>query len=279
MELQMSMIFPGMDPYLENPPLWSGVHAALIVYIRNQLQPRVRPRYVAAIEERVYLDIADRLFGPDVRVQRSRPGAPGPAVILAECDAPVRVRAPIEDVHETYLTILDREANERVVTVIEVLSPTNKYAGPGREAYLRKQREVLQSSSHLVEIDLLRAGPHVLAVPEGTARSRLEYDYLVCVNRAGEQRIDYELYPWRLRSRSPRIRIPLAGDDPDVPLDIQAVLAQAYEDGAYVDRLRYDEPCVPALPAADQTWANDLIAAARQPGNGAATANGAGSQP
>jgi hypothetical protein len=66
------------------------------------------------------------------------------------------------------------------------------------------------------------------------------------------------------------VRIPLAGDDPDVPLDLQAVLALAYEDGAYADRLRYDLPCAPALSDADQAWANQLIAAARQAGNGAA---------
>ncbi len=275
----MTTIFPGMDPYLEHHALWSGVHTALIVYIRDQLQPRLRPRYVAAIEERVYLDVRDRLFGPDVRIQRTRPDVPGPAVALAECDAPLRVRVPIEDVHEAYLTILDRQADERVVTVIEVLSPTNKYAGPGRVSYLAKQQEILQSSSHLVEIDLLRAGPHALAVPEGIVRSRAEYDYLVCVNRAREPRIDFEFYPRRLRERLPRMVIPLAGHDPDVPLDLQAVLAQAYEAGAYADRLRYDRPCVPALTEADQAWADQLIAGARQAGNGIAPTDGPGAQP
>jgi len=34
----MSMIFPGMDPYLENPQLWPGVHTRLIVYLADQLQ-------------------------------------------------------------------------------------------------------------------------------------------------------------------------------------------------------------------------------------------------
>jgi hypothetical protein len=272
----MSMIFPGMDPYLELPARWSGVHTALIVYIRDQLQPRLRPRYVAAIEERVYLDIPERLFGPDVRVQRARPDAPGPAVALAECDAPVRVRVALEDVHEAYLTILDRQADERVVTVIEVLSPTNKYAGPGRVSYLTKQQEIVQSSSHLVEIDLLRAGPHALAVPEHIARTRAEYDYLVCVNRAQDPRTEFELYPTRLRERLPRLRVPLSGDDPEVPLDLQAVVAQVYEAGAYADRVRYDRPCVPALGEADQAWAYERIAAARRAGNGAAPPVGPG---
>src|SRR4051812_30728357 len=110
----MSMIFPGMDPYLENPQLWPGVHAALIVYTHDHLQPQLRPRYLAVIEERVYLEGPDREIIPDVRVQRHRPGAPGPAVALAECDDPVLVRVPTLEVHETYVAILDRQSAQRV---------------------------------------------------------------------------------------------------------------------------------------------------------------------
>src|SRR5271165_1801478 len=66
----MSMIFPGMDPYLEDPQLWPGVHQSLIVYIRDHLRPLLRPRYVAAIEERVYLEGPDRDVIPDVSVRR-----------------------------------------------------------------------------------------------------------------------------------------------------------------------------------------------------------------
>lgn len=50
----MGMIFPGMDPYLERPQLWTGVHSRLIVYLADQLEPLLRPRYVSAVEERVY---------------------------------------------------------------------------------------------------------------------------------------------------------------------------------------------------------------------------------
>jgi hypothetical protein len=232
----MAMIFPGMDPYLEHPQLWPGFHASLIVYIRNRLQPLLRPRYLAAIEERIYLE------GPD--------------------------RELTLEVHETYVTILDRQSGRGVVTVIEVLSPTNKYAGPGRLSYQAKQQEVLCSTASLVEIDLLRTGPHVLAVPERHARTQADYAYLVCVNRARGRRDEFELYPCPLRQRLPRVRIPLAGTDLDVVLDVQAVVAQAYEDGCYADRLHYDQACVPALGADDQTWANQLLAQARGGTNG-----------
>lgn len=225
----MAMIFPGMDPYLEAPHLWPGIHASLIVYIRDQLQPLIRPRYLAAIEERVFFDES------------------------------VRVRVTAQEIHESYVEILDRESGLNVVAVIEVVSPTNKYAGPGRNSYLAKQREVLSGTAHLIEIDLLRAGPHVLAVPERVARTRAEYDYLVSVNRAIDKREDYDLYPRQLRERLPRVAIPLAGTDPDVPLNLQTLIAQVYEAGCYADRIPYDQPCVPALSAEDQTWANELI--------------------
>ncbi len=263
------MIFPGMDPYLESPQLWPGVHSRLIVYIADLLQPLLRPRYLASVEERVYLERPDRDIVPDVRIHQHRPDAPGPAVALAGSDAPVVVHAPPRDVHETYVAILDRQSGERVVTVIEIVSPANKYAGPGRASYLAKQEEVLRGPTHLVEIDLLRTGPHVVAVPEYAARQAAEYDYLVCVNRARDPRDAYELYPRRLSERLPRLRVPLAGDDPDVVLDLQAAVAQAYEAGAYADRIHYDRPCVPSLRADDQAWADRLIAEARQAGNAA----------
>ena len=126
----MSTIFPGMDPYLEASHLWPGLHAAFIVYIRDQLQPLLRPRYLASIEERVYLESPGRDTVPDVRV-RHRPDGGRAAVAVLEGDAPVVVRAPPRDVHETYVAVLDRLSGERVVTVIEVVSPTNKSAGPG----------------------------------------------------------------------------------------------------------------------------------------------------
>ena len=177
------------------------------------------------------------------------------------------IRTPPRDVHETYVAVLDRQSGQRVVTVIEALSPANKYAGPGRASYLAKQEELLRGPVHLVEIDLLRAGPHVLAVPEHAARLAAEYDYLVCVNRGAEPRDTFELYPRRLRERLPRLRIPLAGNDPDVVLDLQAVFEKAYEAGSYADRIHYDQPCVPSLRADDQAWADQRIAEARHSSN------------
>ena len=65
--------FPGMDPYLERPNLWSNVHQSLITAIRDFLTPRLRPRYFVAVKERSYLDDATPagfMSVPDVGMRR-----------------------------------------------------------------------------------------------------------------------------------------------------------------------------------------------------------------
>jgi hypothetical protein len=259
------MIFPGMDPYLEVPELWPGFHNSLIVYIRDFLRPLLHPRYIAAIEERVFVEgPRQREFIPDVLLKQGRPPREQGGTAVLDADEELEVQIPGLEMHESYLEILDRHSGQRVVAVLEVLSAANKYTGPGRDSYLAKQREVLASQAHFIEIDLLRRGPHVLAVPEWLARQHASYDYLICVNRAEGLRDRFRLYPRQLRLRLPRIRVPLAEGDPDVVLDVQAVVAQTYEASSYRERLRYDQPCVPALAAEDQAWADELIRAAQQ---------------
>jgi hypothetical protein len=261
----MSMIFPGMDPYLEEPQIWPGVHASMIVYLRDHLQPQLRPRYTASLGERVYVEGPDREIIPDVWLRKRRPPTGSPtAVGILDSDEPELVQVSPLEIHETYIAILDRRSGQKVVTVIELVSPTNKYSGPGRDSYLAKQKEVLASDAHLVEIDLLRSGPHILTAPQPVAHRLGPYDYLVCVNRAKVPRTDYEIYRRTLRAPLPRIRIPLADGDPDVVLDVQAVLDLTYEKGDYRDTLNYDSPCKPALSAEDQAWANQLVQDSRR---------------
>ena len=144
----MTMIFPGMDPYLEDPLFWPGFHNALVVYIRDQLQPQLSPRYIAAVEDRVFLEETPRAIIPDVWVrERSEfklpSGKGGVAVLEAtavatdesdpEADEELLISLSDPDEHESYIEILDRQSEQRVVTIIEVLSPTNKKPGRGRE--------------------------------------------------------------------------------------------------------------------------------------------------
>jgi hypothetical protein len=54
------------------------------------------------------------------------------------------------------------------------------------------------------------------------------------------------------------------GEDPDVPLDIQAAFEQVYEAGRYAARIDYQQPCRPPLTDEDIQWARQLIAASQQ---------------
>ncbi len=257
----MSILFPGMDPYLENPQFFPGIHSRMVVYMADQLAPLLRPRYLTSTGERVYVEGPDpRPIVPDVWIRSTPRQSNGAAVSMAGVlDEPTVVEVPEVEVREPYIEILDRESSMRVVAVIELLSPSNKYAGTGREAYRAKQCEIRNSETHLIEIDLLRYGPHTVAIPEARVRGRFAYDYLICVNRAGQIRNRYEIYTRTIRDRLPMIRIPLAGDDPDVPLDIQTAFEQAYEAGSYRDRIDYEAHCEPPLAPEDHAWADDLI--------------------
>src|SRR5438552_1030856 len=141
--------FPGMDPYLEAPRLWPDVHHSLISGIRQQLNPQLRPKYVARIEERVYIsdetDPGRKAIIPDLHVMavdgsraaetsshRSSQGETAQAVEVVELIE--------QEIHEPRIEILDAESRN-VVTVIEVLSPTNKIRGSeGRREYMKKRR-------------------------------------------------------------------------------------------------------------------------------------------
>lgn len=250
----MAMPFPGMDPYLEHPVLWTGFHTRMIVAMANQLGPLIRPRYLASIEERVFIEGDDQQRIPDIWVQKIQEGPGQTAAAIAASDTPLVVELKPLRIRERYIEILDRYQDLKVVTVIELISPSNKRTGPGRQLYLEKRRETLAGKCHLVEIDLLRTGRHIVRIPKASVRARAAYDYLVCVSRyPGRRR--FEVYPCRLRDRLPRIGVPLVAPDPDVRLDIQAALEQVYEEAGYMLRVRYDEPCIPLLSPADQKWA------------------------
>ncbi|MBL8796613.1 MAG: DUF4058 family protein, partial [Planctomycetia bacterium] len=185
----MNAPFPGMDPYLEHPVLWTSLHTRLIVAFANLLGAQIRPRYVATVEERVYLEAPDQPRIPDVWIERlPRHSGPPLQTVPSGRTSPIVVDVEELELHEHYIEILDMHRGGTVVAVLELVSPSNKYAGPGRDSYVKKQRAVLASGAHLIEIDLLRWGPHVLAVPEWRVRALMAYTYLACINRAPERK-------------------------------------------------------------------------------------------
>lgn len=258
--------FPGMNPYLESRRHWSDFHASLMTYIRNALQPMIRPRYVARLEERLYVEESRREIQPAAVILRTQQPASATAVLQAPY-APPQVLHVEEELHtETYVQILDREQGLRLVTVIEVISPTNKELNTkGRELYLRKQSEILKSDVHLVELDLLRGGEYTLAPPRHKVVERFgeRWHYLLSISRADDPH-NFWLYPLTIRDRLPVIPVPLAIGDGFVPLDVQAVVNQCYEDGVYEATLNYSEPPPPPpFSPEDMEWIETQLIAQR----------------
>jgi Protein of unknown function (DUF4058) len=260
----MKSPFPGMDPYLEQT--WRDVHSRLIIYICDALQSNLREGLIARVEERVFWEPEEgpgRGVEPDVRVFEQGP-APAPVeaeggVALAE---PVTIDCPAPELlTEGFLEIVDVGSGNRVVSVIEVLSPTNKHPGEGQELYLQKQRDLLQSDANLVEIDLLRAGERALAVPQHHLLPVHRTPYQICVRRGSRPHI-LEFYPVMLQQRLPRFRIPLRPTDADIALDLQPMIDQCYRNGRYGATINYKVDPEPALGPNDAKWADELLRAA-----------------
>jgi Protein of unknown function (DUF4058) len=247
--------FPGMNPYLEQTAHWQDFHTEYLTTIRRLLILQVSREYIVQLEEHVYIhDLPPTPKRPvgraDISVARSRiTGAGGAAVGML--DAPAEVELPDEDEQRIrFLEIRDRRGRE-LVTVIELLSPSNKRAGEDREQYLTKRREVLRSSAHLVEIDLLRGWTPT------PMKDRPACDYSVVVSRA-ERRPVAGFWALGLRDRLPLIPIPLRAEDDDAQVDLQNVLHSAY-DGAGYDRYIYEGTPEPALTANDAEWAEQFL--------------------
>ncbi|MCE7985927.1 MAG: DUF4058 family protein [Caldilinea sp. CFX5] len=225
--------FPGMDPYIEHPEVWSDFHGALAEVIRSQLNEAIRPRYVARMTPHMTYETVEiasrRVAYPDVGVWQRQPPtgnvavatpaiAPAPVVSLVVAELPLRL----------YTVEIRQVETLKLVTAIEILSPVNK--NPAHEAYdsyLRKRQELLRSQVHLMEIDLLRGGtrpPLQTPVPEAP--------YYVTLSRAN-QRPYVEVWPIPLYVALPVLPVPLLEPDPDAPLDLDKAVATCYERGGY----------------------------------------------
>lgn len=262
----MSSPFPGMNPYLEDPELWTEVHHLLIGILAETLNPQLLPKYRAAIEKRVYqMNGEDALFVgiPDVTVEDSRrvletesrtdasqklsnvAVAPPPAT-------PVTVIVPMPtEFREGYLEIRE-VATKEVVTVIEVLSPTNKRPGKGREAYQEKRRQVLGSRTHLVEIDLLRGGEPM------PVSGSVQGNYRILVSR-GDRRPRAELYVFNLQDAIPSFSLPLRSLDVEPTINLHPLLDLAYDRAGYGVVIDYNRETVPALFETDAKWVDALL--------------------
>ncbi len=255
----MSRVFPGMDPFLEMPPFWSDFAPKLLTAISNQLLAKLLPKYDVRMEEYLLLtsdEVRLHRVQPDITISSSDwvpSGTVDAAVAVAEPTTAEMEYPDLEPLGQRHLNIIHRPT-ERVVTVMELLSPSNKTSGEGGlDNYLQKPSEFLASHTHLIEIDLLRGGqrlPMASPLPAG--------DYFVFVGRVG-RKPRCQVIAWPLRAKLPPVPIPLLPEDPEATLDFDAAFAAAYEPSLYSRRLPYHEPLLPPLNDAASAWARERL--------------------
>ena len=250
--------FSGMNPYLEHPSLWAGIHHRLITAIANDLAPKLRPKYIVAIEERVYEvngDTALLVGVPDVSVQSSLSlgRSTESNLVVVSPTLPIEVLLPMPEIlTEAYLEIRAVETEE-VLTIIEVLSPKNKQVGIGRLQYETKRLKILGSATHFVEIDLLRQGNSMAMVG-----NFLPSHYRIVVSHS-ENRPKAQLYGFNLQDTIPEFLVPLRASEPEPTINLKRLLDEIYDQGSYDLRIDYSRPPIPALSELDLAWVNERL--------------------
>jgi hypothetical protein len=237
-----------MDPYIEASDLWEDFHDNLIGDIHRSLSETVPDRYAVRLGERSYIVLAarDRDQEPespaaehrvqaDVAITSRRADekpspAAGPLVLQeSESEAPVSMRALVEtEYRENFVEIIELHPQRRLITTIEVLSPSNKRLNtPGWFQYSRKRQAHLEGNANFVEIDLLRGG-HRMPMEDAWPAS----PYYLLVSRR-EQAPVCTVWPAHFVRPLPPIPVPLAPPDSDVPLEIQRMIVAIYRRSRY----------------------------------------------
>jgi len=256
--------FPGMDPYLESAAFWSSFHTRFMVAIADAISPQLGTQYYVEVESRTYQtdDQDDEiLIGiPDAIVFAERGEAKSVPAIEPQTGRvvtqvqPEKVSLPMPiELYQRYLEVREMGTDE-VITIVELLSPTNKRAKDGRADYEKKRRLILASQPHLVELDLLRG-----AKPMAMHGVQTDATYRISIGRS-EQRPIADLYAVMLDQALPDIPIPLKLGEPEPVLLLQTVFTQLYDRARYATRIDYRQPLpLPKLSEAQQEWLNTVL--------------------
>jgi hypothetical protein len=214
-----------MDPYLEDEKLWPLFQHQLVNCLYQILLPGLVDRYRARVGQRSYVT-EQPLFTSVVR----------------------------EEHQEQFIEIRQRSDN-RLITLVEVISPSNKMTVAGRQAFLDKRKEGRSAGANLVEIDLVLQGQPLL---DYSREGLPDWDYAVTVSRS-TQPDRYEIYTATLQKRLPRFRLPLASDDRDTVLDLHAAFTRCYDQGSFSSKIDYKRDPPTAVKDEDKKWLNELL--------------------
>jgi hypothetical protein len=267
----MKSPFPGMDPYIEACGLWEDFHSHLIEKIGERLADAAPERYLVRTGERSYVVLVESqavksyTLLPDVSITAARgrkkaAKQAGTAVAEAVGEAdPVTMRPFIQaEYREAFVEIYEASPGQRLVTCLEVLSPSNKRPGTeGWELYLRKRQSLLLGKANLVEIDLLRGGQRMPMLDPWP-----DSPYTLTVARAKSQLCRV----WRANSLRPlpSLPVPLAKPEPDIALELQPMIDEIYRRFRYGRSIDYSRPLTPPLAPRETAYLEQRLQARRR---------------
>jgi len=214
-----------MDPYLEDEKRWPTFQPLLVHALYQMLLPGLMDRYRARVGERDYTS-EEALFTSIVRQEHK----------------------------ESYIEVRQR-SDGRLITLLEVISPANKITGEGRRLYRARRDEVKKMNANVVEIDLVLQGQTLIDCNKDAAPT---WDYAVVVTRWTHPD-RYEIYSATLPKRLPRFRVPLASDDRDTVLDLQAAVAKAFDQGGFIKNIDFARDPATHLTDENRKWLNDRL--------------------
>jgi hypothetical protein len=255
--IKMPSPFPGMDPYIEASGGWEDFHDRFLTHCGEALLEVLPSHYLVKVQERIAAitvpDADEKRAVLDIGISapESARGNRDGGASTATIEPVTLEHLYAEPLKETYIQIL-RRPDRKLVTVIELLSPTNK-EGRGRDAYIEKRDALLAQYVHIVEIDLLVQGARLqmkTRLPAG--------DYYAFVSRA-ERRFKADVYAWTVRHPLPVIPIPLLEPDPDYKLELAGLFRYTYDRGHYERDLDYKIEPPAFLRPADREWARELL--------------------
>ncbi|HLX61085.1 MAG TPA: DUF4058 family protein [Planctomycetota bacterium] len=259
----MANPFPGMDPFIEAANMWSSVHHHLISEICSAINLALPAKYVATVEERCYPADEGLEMYPDIKIQsvseeQAVYGEVRKRVAAMRLPEPIEIEAATRKFRVYFLRVVCANDTSRVVAEIEVFSPANKKSGNGRTSYLEKQRTLLNSNTHFLEIDLLRDGQHTIACPKSELQKYGIWDYATCLHK-GDAGDKFNVWLGTLRHKLPVVHIPLEKPKDEVSFDLQAIFNKCYDGCAIAKRVKYSRPAVPPLSPEDAAWANEIL--------------------
>jgi len=253
--------FPGMDPWLERPGFWPDVHDSLIMSLRKALAPLLRPKYYLAVQQRTVIAVVppdSHAIFPDLAVLEQHKSSPAQKTPFAAFVEPIIVEIPVQEtITEDYLEVVE-VAGRQVVTIIEILSPSNKRSGDDRQAYISKREKIFRTPMNFVEIDLLRGWPP-MPFSFSPTNGHLSH-YRILVKRHASVRHAF-LYPFSVRDPIPVFPLPLQPGDVEPPVCLSAGLKEIYDEYGYDLHIDYNRPPEPSLSENDAQWAAEILRA------------------